>query len=248
MVDGLSPRGVGFFGRCRRDDRSAVPIAPDALTGDVRELIEKQALESTIAQMRVFDRAFSGWVIDSAGGVLEGALALGCSVGHKGGYLPPMLRRGDTGEVYFRMGSHDTAQCAIVMSSDGAVGALWSREFQQLFDSPQHLVEDSALWSELAGWRYVAVLESDPAVVLEWFGPLSLDAAASGQVASWWMGDGLAVVAHPYLTPQSRPRRQVHVLASDDGSHRSARILLEDRGEGRRCRLAEEFWGVVGEG
>ena len=196
--------------------------------------------------MEEFDRSFSGCLIDIAGGVLEGVLALGCSVDLKGSYLAPKVRSGRDGAAYFRMGRHDTAQCAIVMSSDGRVGALWLDDFQPLFDSPEYLIEDCALWSEIVGWKYVAVSESDVTMVLEWLGPLSVQDGASTTGASWWRGAGIALVAHPYLSPQRDSRRQVFVLASAGDRYRWARNVLEENGYGERCRLAEELWGTVG--
>jgi hypothetical protein len=149
---------------------------------------------------------FRGISLTVAGGPLEGTLTVGTR-----GSRP--FWRTESGTLVVRVGKHDSAQAAMVMSSDGTFGCSWSFEFTPLFDSFEAVVEDAAAWASLEGWRHVSVLAADPATVVQAIPGLEPDTAASGELSQWWTGDGVAVSAAPFLNQRRSSFPQVSVLA-----------------------------------
>jgi hypothetical protein len=208
-------------------------IAVDAdLTGAGR------GFEEALSRMVRFDERYGGRVIPVSGGVLAGSLTLGCGA-------RPALRRSSGGKPVFQMARHDSAQCAVVMSADGAVGCSWATEFHPLFDSIEHLIEDCAAWRQIRGWKYVAISDVNPSRVVAAIGDISPDESASGESAKWWVEGGIAAVSHPYLNPGRGSSMQVAVLAASAEHAQRVKRALEAEGLGDQGATAASLWGVV---
>lgn len=238
MSNELSDRAANFLDACVRTDAWAGPIRRETIAVDDALVDAGGGIDEALSRMVLFDERFGGRVISVIGGVLVGSLTLGCGA-------RPSLWRSAGGEPVFRMAQHDSAQCAIVMSSSGQVGCSWSSEFHPLFDSIEHFIEDCAAWRQIRGWQYVAISDFDPGRVVGAVGAISPDKSASGEIARWWMADGVAVVAHPYLNPGRGSARQVAVLAADTLRSERVKEQLEVAGFGGQGSTAASLSGIV---
>ncbi|WP_328649034.1 hypothetical protein OHS58_17605 [Amycolatopsis sp. NBC_00348] len=186
-----------------------------------------------------FDSSFGGRVVLIYGGVLEGELELGCGAGET------VLRRKPDGGLFARVARHDSAQCSIVMATDGRLGCSWSDEFHPLFDSVADFIEDCTRWNLVRTWRYVAIVDADVDSLGEIPALLELEESLSGSLSSWWSGDDVAVVCHCFLNPGREPSRQVMVLTAGDARTSSLRHDLARAGCGERQFLPADIRGRV---
>ncbi|MFF4155900.1 hypothetical protein [Streptomyces sp. NPDC001678] len=238
MSRGLSEWALSFVDACPKVSlggsfrRESVALN-DSLIGAEGDL------ERMLSKMARFEERYGGLVVPVRGGVLAGSLTLGFGA-------TPAVRRSDDGEPIIRMASHDSAQCAIVMSADGRVGCSWSGEFHHLFDSVEHLIEDCAAWHRIRGWWYAAVSDFDQDLVMSAAGGGALDDSVSGEKAQWRRADGIAVVSHPYLNPGRGASVQVAVLAADALKREWLKRKLESHGFGGQGETAASLLGRVG--
>ncbi|MER6299584.1 hypothetical protein ABT247_08420 [Kitasatospora sp. NPDC001539] len=235
----LSERASKFLDDCTRVDAWAGPIRREMIAVNADLVRAGDGIDEALSRIVRFDALYGGRVIPVSGGVLAGSLTLGCG-------SRPVLRRSSDGRLVFQMARHDSAQCAVVMSADGAAGCSWSTEFHPLFDSIEHLIEDCAAWRQIRGWKYVAISDFDPSLVMAAIGDLSLDESASGESAKWWIGGGIAVVSHPYLNPGRGASMQVAVVAASAQHAERVKKTLEAEGLGDRGVTAASLWGAVG--
>jgi hypothetical protein len=156
--------------------------------------------------MAAFDRRYRGISVLSYGGPLEGEVRLGID-GDR-----PIWRTPDGLEVC-RFGRHPAIQCAVVISIDGRLGCSWTGEFTPLFDSVVLFIENAAAWAAVRSWRYVAVGDVSVEVVLDRLDSMTVDASASGRLATWWASPDCAMTAQRWLNPGRGSDPQVCVLA-----------------------------------
>ncbi|GHI40540.1 hypothetical protein [Streptomyces violascens] len=233
----LSSRASNFLDSCVRTDAWEGPIRREMIAVDPGLAEVGDGTEEASSRMVFFDEHYGGRNIPVSGGVLAGSLALGC------GTRPTLLRSTGDG-LMFRMARHDSAQCAIMMSASGQVGSSWSSEFHPLFDSMEHLIEDSAAWHQIRGWHYVAISDFIPSRIVAIIGDVSLDATASGENAKWWLSSKVAIVVHQYLNP-GRRSKQVAILAADELEKVRVEQALEAEGIGDQGSIAASLWGIV---
>lgn len=149
---------------------------------------------------------FKGVVIPVYGGDLYGW----CCIGTR----RPIVHTTPNGLTLINVAEHTDAQCAIAMSGDGRIGVSWSGEFLPRYSHMTHFLEAIAMWSDLLGWRYVDIVQSEPEQVLRRIPGCQLIPEASGEYVRWWMSDEYAVFSEPRLAdPVVSPLVHVTVIA-----------------------------------
>jgi hypothetical protein len=219
----LSDRARGFLvthGSTRPAQSFTVDVS--------KSLGSESELRPFVSRLEQVDARFSGLQFPVLGGQLAGTMRLGLSGQNN-------VWRAAVDILVARMATHDSAQCALVISSGGQFGCSWSGEFTPLFDSVDSMLEDVAVWGSLPGWRYVAFLDVELEGVRGAIGDLTADPDASGDLSQWWFGDGVAVSMMPYLNPRRSELSQITVLAE------SAAVAEEIR---ERMTAAPQLGGI----
>lgn len=210
-LDGLSERAQRFFSaNAVREAGTVLDSVADAWGREEAEGASLAVLLDTL------NSRYGGLRVPVLGGQLEGMIRLGFSG------RPDSVWEG-SGLLMARFAEHDTAQCALVVASDGRFGCSWAGEFSPLFESLEAMFEDVAVWGSLRGWRYVAEGDFPADEVCRVLGDMESDPVANGWLARWWFGQGLAVSAAAYLNS----RRSSHPLVTVLGE--STAVVAEAR-------------------
>ncbi len=213
MIDGLTPRALEFLTmRGRKFLRSATDLL-------------RHSDESAEAVVLSHEREFGGISFPVLGGELEGWIRLGVKSGK--------IWLSSAGEQVFNFAEPEFVQCGLLCRVDGYFGVSWSREFLPWHASVRHLIEASAVWGDLTGWRKSALCDGDPAAVLNAVNDLSRDDFASSRETSWWMGGDVAIYLEPHLTYIPKNSFRIHVLASSSESDRRVKKSLGRIGQSR---------------
>ncbi|MEU4800797.1 hypothetical protein [Actinosynnema sp. NPDC023587] len=168
------------------------------------------------------EQEFGGIAFPVLGGELEGWLE--CGVKSRKPW------RSGAGEWVFHFADPQFVQCALVCRADGCFGVSWSEEFLPWHADARGLIEASALWADLIGWRKSTLRDGDPNEVLnalDGVGSLVKAEYASSRETSWWLGDGVALYVEPYLTHLPEGATRVHVMTSDPEAHQRVMRALE---------------------
>jgi hypothetical protein len=205
----LSARARGYF-----DDFSVggrTPSESDAVEGPG----ELASLVNSI------ERRYAGRGFPVLGGELEGRMTMSVR-------RPVSVWPVEGGLEVVRIAGHETAQCSLVVASDGRFGCSWNRRnFVPLFDSLNLLFEDVAVWGSLQGWHFVGhISEADPARYAAAVGGLSPDASARGFLSGWWFGEGIAMFFGRSLTHVDGKPPYVEFLADSAERARSVAAVL----------------------
>ncbi|MFF6986032.1 hypothetical protein [Streptomyces sp. NPDC010273] len=156
------------------------------------------------------EEEFGGISFPVQGGELQGWMRLGVKSGKPW--------RSDSGEWIFNFAEPQFVQCALVCRADGYFGVSWSGEFLPWHGDVCRLIESSAIWADLAGWRRSALCDGNPSDVLDALGgltELSEVEWASSRETSWKLGDGVAVYVEPHLTYLPEGSSRIHLVTSD---------------------------------
>ncbi|WP_152645123.1 hypothetical protein [Kitasatospora griseola] len=237
MDSKFSRRAFEFLNGCTRTNTSGGPTGRDEISVAPELAETAETTEEAIARMVFFDEHYGGRIIPVRGGVLAGLLTLGTGA-------RPSVLRSTGGEPMFRIGRHNSAQCAIVMSGDGRIGCSWSFEFHPLFDSIEKFIEDCSAWNQIRGWQYVAIADAIPVDIVTAIDDLHPDEFASGEKVKWWTSSRIAITSHPYLNP-ARSSEQVAILAASEIESTRIREALERKGYGSQGALAASLRKVV---
>jgi hypothetical protein len=164
----------------------------------------------------LFDLTYRDTTVHFFGGPLDGEVWLGAT---------GMLRTADGLEI-FRCGDNPTLQAAIVASADGRIGSSFADEFTPLFDSADLLLANAAAWERVRLWRYVAAGDMPVAAVLDLWDGMTVDAAASGELTTWWISPDLVVTVQRWLGSERSPNPDISVLARTESAFEEARRRL----------------------
>jgi hypothetical protein len=106
------------------------------------------------------------------------------------------------------------AQFAVVLRSDGVVGASWAGEFNPLYGSWASMLEDAAVWWGLRGAHYVTRTAVGHGDVIR---DVTRDASPTIEDpwVRWWLADDWAVGWHRSPNAPSQPDGVVSVVAAD---------------------------------
>ncbi|MFE4821531.1 hypothetical protein ACFRFU_34830 [Streptomyces sp. NPDC056704] len=166
------------------------------------------------------EREFGGISFPILGGELQGWIRLGIKSGK--------VRPSSAGEWMFNFAEPQFVQCGLVCRVDGYFGVSWSDEFLPWHADVRHLIETSAIWADLAGWRKSALCDGNPSDVLDALKGLSREDCASSRETSWWLGDAVAVYIEPHFTYLPDGSFRIHLMTSDSESDRRVKRTLEE--------------------
>lgn len=168
------------------------------------------------------EQEFGGISLPVQGGELQGWMRLGVKSGKSW--------RSDAGEWIFNFAEPQFVQCGLVCRVDGYFGVSWSGEFLPWHADVCHLIESSAIWADLVGWRRSALCDGNPSDVLaalDDLNGLSEVEFASSRETSWWLGGDVAVHIEPHLTYLPEGSSRIHVMTSDSEVDRRVKRALE---------------------
>lgn len=216
MVNKLTPKARSFLEVWGKRISRPVPTIPFDAPGYVRDVILSHEQE------------FGGISFPVQGGELQGWMRLGVKSGK------PWQSGG--GEWIFNFAEPQFVQCGLVCRADGYFGVSWSGEFLPWHSDVFRLVESSAIWVDLVGWRRLALCDGNPGDVLDALGDLSELSeveCASSRETSWWLSGDVAVHIEPHLTYLPEGSSRIHVMTSDmEVGHRVNRVLESVRKSG----------------
>lgn len=210
MIAELTPKARGFLDTWGKRISRPVPIIPLDIPGCVRDVILS------------LEQEFGGISFPVQGGELEGWMRLGVKSGKPW--------RSGAGEWIFNFAEPQFVQCGLVCRADGYFGVSWSGEFLPWHADVCHLIESSAIWVDLAGWRRSALCNGNPSDVLDALGDmngLSETECASSRETSWWLGGNAAVHIEPHLTYLPEGSSRIHVMTSDSEIDQRVKQTLE---------------------
>ncbi|MEW2505941.1 hypothetical protein AB0878_36310 [Amycolatopsis sp. NPDC047767] len=186
------------------------------------------------------EQEFGGISFPVQGGELQGWIRLGVKSGK------PWRTSAD--EWIFNFAEPQFVQCGLVCRVDGYFGVSWSGEFLPWHADVCRLIESSAIWADLIGWRKSALCDGIPRDVLNTLSDLnglSEAESASSREASWWLGDDTAVYIEPHLTYFPGGSSRIHVMTSDAEVDQRVKRELEAAGKAGTDLLVRLQEGLV---
>ncbi|GHC78888.1 hypothetical protein GCM10007079_16540 [Nocardiopsis terrae] len=182
------------------------------------------------------ERDFGGIAFPILGGELQGWVRLGVKSGR--------VRTTGSGERIFNFADPQFVQCGLVCRMDGRFGVSWGSEFLPWHADVYRLIESSAVWASLAGWKRSALCDGDPSVVLGSFLG-SRDEESASPESYWFLGADVAVYVEPHLTYLPEGSSRIHVLTSNWESNLNARKILEELDSGGERFLVRYLDSIV---
>ncbi len=208
MVSGLTPRARAFLDTWGRRSPRIAPVVASGSPEWARQVV------------LAHEEEFGGLLFPVLGGELSGWIRLGTRTSR--------IRTSSAGELIFNFAEPQFVQCGLVCRVDGYFGVSWSEEFLPWHADARRLIESSAMWAGLVGWRTSALCDGKPDDALAVLRGLHPEECGSSRETAWWRGDDIAVHVEPHLTYLPEGSSRVHVLTSGSEADRRVKRALEE--------------------